>query len=1183
MIESDLKLENNEDAIINSNDIAYEGNVVENTNGSIIGTNNINFDLHETFVNNSTRINAEKIEVLKKNLLETKQLDVFDGIYSQGTLTIKDGCKTYDNSALLYVSALDVDGGDRFDNSGFVTVLQRLDLKNFKNVMNQTNAIIQAVDINIYTQEFTNNGFYTAITSIINAPIKLDHKNGRFAIAESATFDFGDSKIDALFASEGKVVLKGGSLELNQNVQVKELEITTTKKLTLTDKALIKAETILLNGKEIENNGQIGDKELIATTISLNAQNIHNNGLIHGKIIDLKADELKHLKGTISAKADLNFEVLHATSKSSMMAEKIYINKKIIEGATFDNYSTLNARSALYLGHLSSFVNVQNAEVVAPLCTLYEGANFGKFTNNGKLDGQDLNLSLNTFEHSGFAENYKTIKLTNAQTVTINKNLIAKEYIDCQGVTAKIAEDLNAPIVTLNFATKLDILDTSTINAGQKIELISPIIEQVGSLESSTIIIKANEFNNSNFIEAQNLLEITAKNTLHNHLKGYLKSKDVIEIKTTLLNNKHVIQARGKLSIDENNNVINSGKLISQGEVNGHNISPIDKVSPKIYLTIHTQKLDNTGRIFAGSLDIDTCKNGQIDNQVEHDFSNTIGQISALHDLTLKGALFYNATLLDAPTQIITYQKILNDEKGIFTASDSTIKAEYLDNKNIIDVQNILSLTVQNEFHNHEKSYLKSNGDIKIKAKLIDNRNVIQAGDALTIDENNELINTGTLLSQWNIKDDKPFPNKYIAPQVFLTIDTHKLENRGHIYGGSLNIDTRKGIDELNPQYDDFSNALGEIKALQHLVLSGAKFHNKTMFYAETIKLNFQSMTNDVDGWLEARDSIVIKAKNVDNKNVIQAGGKLSIKENDQCTNTGWLLSQWVVKEQVISEIKDVLPAIYLKIVTQNLDNKGHIFGGSLDITTSKNGYNENQKQADCLNELGKIKALYDLTLKGSTFNNKTVLAAETMNFTFQKITNEGAGWLDASKSIEIKAKNVDNKNVIQAGGTLSIEENDQLTNTGWLISQGSLDENSNILPVKDVLPKVYLTINTQQLDNRGHVFGSSLDITTSRNGYDKDQKVADCSNGLGQIKALQHLILKGAMFNNAALLDAETMTLTYQKILNEEKGVIAAKDITIDADLLDNKNRIEAQNLLDITAKKEAHNHENSYLKAEG
>jgi hypothetical protein len=301
VIESALKLENNEDALINSNDIVYEGNVVENTNGSIIGTNNINFDLHEAFVNKSTRINKEKIEALKKTLLETKQLDTFDGIYSQGTLTIKDGCKTYDNSALLYVSALDVDGGGRFDNSGFVTVLQRLDLKNFKNVTNQTNAIIQAVDINIYTQEFTNNGFYTAITSIINAPIKLDHKNGHFAIAESATFDFGDSKMDALFASEGKVVLKGGSLELNQNVQVKELEIITTKKLTLTDKALIKAETILLNGKEIENNG-----------------------FIHGKTIDLKADELTHLKGIVSAKEDLNFEVIHTISKSSMLAENIY-------------------------------------------------------------------------------------------------------------------------------------------------------------------------------------------------------------------------------------------------------------------------------------------------------------------------------------------------------------------------------------------------------------------------------------------------------------------------------------------------------------------------------------------------------------------------------------------------------------------------------------------------------------------------------------------------------------------------------------------------------------------------------------------------------------------------------------------------------------------------------------------
>jgi hypothetical protein len=151
------------------------------------------------------------------------------------------------------------------------------------------------------------------------------------------------------------------------------------------------------------------------------------------------------------------------------------------------------------------------------------------------------------------------------------------------------------------------------------------------------------------------------------------------------------------------------------------------------------------------------------------------------------------------------------------------------------------------------------------------------------------------------------------------------------------------------------------------------------------------------------------------------------------------------------------------------------------------------------------------------------------------------------------------------------------------LLSQGVLDANSNVLPLHIVLPEIYLTINSQKLENKGHIFGGSLDITTSRNGHDVNQKEADCSSGLGQIKALHDLKLKGFVFENKTFLDAETMTLTYQKIINEEKGAVAARYITIIADHLDNKNLIVAENLLDIKARDEAHNHEKACLKSEG
>jgi hypothetical protein len=225
-------------------------------------------------------------------------------------------------------------------------------------------------------------------------------------------------------------------------------------------------------------------------------------------------------------------------------------------------------------------------------------------------------------------------------------------------VTAKIAENLDAPKVILNFSTKLDLLADSSIDAAQSINLTSPDIIQKGRLEASDIFINSTSFNNYNFIEAKNLLDITAQNEAHNYPRSYLKSKGNIEIKAAILNNKNVISACGKLTIDENNHVINSGKLVSQGDVDRQNISPIASISPDIYLKIVTQKLVNTGRIFAGNIDIDTRKGLHDESLQEADFSNKLGQIEALNELKLAGTHFHNATLLEASKVTLQYQKI---------------------------------------------------------------------------------------------------------------------------------------------------------------------------------------------------------------------------------------------------------------------------------------------------------------------------------------------------------------------------------------------------------------------------------------------------------------------------------------------------------------------------------------------
>lgn len=791
IIESASKFENNEDASIIANDIMYEGNIVENNNGFIVGTKNISFDIHDSFANNSTRTNIEKMETLQKAILATQELDSFDGFYTQGTFLIKGTCKTYDNSGFLHAGslefgAIDSKKGDKFENKGLVSVVDHLDLRGINNVVNQYNAFIEARHIEIKTKEFTNNGFYKARKSLINAPQKLDHKNGRFVIIDCAVFDFGDSAIDALFVSEGKVVLKGKSLDLNQEVQVKELEIITTKNLILHDNAFIKADIVSLTGEKIDNNGQI-----------------------NGKIVNLNAHTLNHLKGRIEAVQDLDIQAVQTTSDALFQADNVYINKIKVADATFNNRSYLNATSVLYLGHLSFFVNAERSGVDALSCVLWDGGVIGQFVNNGVLKGHDLNLSLNSFEHNGFVEDYKKIKLTDAQNVFINKALKVTESIDFQGIKAQIKEDLTAPEVALNFSTRLDVFAESCIAEAQKIELTSPIIEQLGRLEAVNIIINANDFNNKNFIEAQNLLHIKSDTELHNHAKSYLKSKNNIEIKTALLNNKHVIEARGKLSIDDNDQVINMGKLVSQGIVDRQNISPIDNMVSDVQLMIVTQKLENKGHIFAGSLDIKTAKNGYQEGKI--DFLNENGHIQVEHDLIFKGAIFQNASLLDAKMMNLAFQKIINEKGGKFNAHDMTFDVMHLENKDKISAQDLLNITAKKEIYNREKSCLLSEGNIDIKTAFLENKHLIQARQKLSIDENDEVVNIGSLISQGTFLDNVINKIDIISPEIYLTIVTQKLDNKGHIFGGSLNITTCKNAKKENEIFIDCSSALGKI------------------------------------------------------------------------------------------------------------------------------------------------------------------------------------------------------------------------------------------------------------------------------------------------------------------------------------------------------------------------------------
>ncbi|MDP1975910.1 MAG: hypothetical protein Q8K37_08080, partial [Alphaproteobacteria bacterium] len=619
----------------------------------------------------------------------------------------------------------------------------------------------------------------------------------------------------------------------------------------------------------------------------------------------------------------------------------------------------------------------------------------------------------------------------------------------------------------------------------------------------------------------------------------------------------------------------------------------IDKILPEVYLTINTQQLDNRGHVFGGSLDITTSRNGYDKDQKVADCSIGLGQIKALHDLILKGEMFNNAALLDAETMTLTYQKILNEEKGVIAAKDITIETDHLDNHNRIEAQNLLDITARKSAFNRKKSCLKSGGNILIKAAVLNNKNIIQAKTELSIQENMLVINKGKLISQGEIDGAGIKQIAAISPEIYLTIVTQQLDNKGYITGGSLDITTNKNGQGANKHKVDCSNKVGQIKASYDLTLKGAIFHNAASFEAKKIILTHQKIVNQKRGRFIADDHMTIKASILNNKDVIQSGGQLSIEDNVLVTNSGKMISQGILVDGVISAIPTVLKDVYLKIVTQKLKNSGFIFAGNLDIDTKTSAYDANAEEADFSSKFGQIETLLDLKLAGHVFHNAALLEAQKLTLEYKKIKNthliRGKANLDITANVQldnlekgiltsdnaaiIKTAIFKNLNLVEAGHDLTIQECGLLDNKGEIIGQKNVDlklYNASILEKLYVLTDIQATevnnhggvikgfvlkIKGEQLDNlNGKIFGFGLlDINASLKVQNKENSI---------IRAEHNLAVKSDLIENKAAFQGHLINFDVKNLQNHDK-IVAKDSFTVkNANLLENHAPIQARSI---------------------
>nr|WP_233957219.1 hemagglutinin repeat-containing protein [Pectobacterium versatile] len=538
------------------------------------------------------------------------------------------------------------------------------------------------------------------------------------------------------------------------------------------------------------------------------------------------------------------------------------------------------------------------------------------------------------------------------------------------------------------------------------------------------------------------------------------------------------------------------------------------------------------------------------------------GRLLGLSALTLTA----KNTLTNAQTGTLLTQglAVLNaaeaSNEGEWQADSLTLDAQQLTNVGHIQGDTSLKATLANgELHNKGTLWSKLG---TIAARTLTNEGTLTGVDGLQLTLDDALTNQGTLSSyQLTAQADRLDNSGKINGLDRLELTANdRLTNRGTLYGAAVTLNasdltnhgTLTGVDSLNLHLNGTLNNTRDIGSNALTLKARDVVNQGTLTGVNGLTLDLGNHL-DNQGALNSQ-ALTIAARDVTNGGQLNGTRDLQLTLDGTLTNTGDLTSQrtGITAADVLNH-GQMLGSDDLQLNVRNtLDNRGLISGSTtLDIVANhmdQLGTLEARTltvDAGTLNNQGKMLGVDALTLAiaGTARNQGKWLSQGTSTLTADQVENHGQ-W--QAGDITLQANDLTNRGQIFGINTLSLTAANGLTNqqNGTLLSQGLAVLRAASVTNDGDAQADRLTFDAQQLTNRGRIQG--------------DHGIAialDRANPSSRLTNQGTLLSGGDSWLSASLLDNQGTVSGVGKltldsgVINNAGSVIADGALTLDGD----------------------------------
>ena len=763
---------------------------------------------------------------------------------------------------------------------------------------------------------------FTATTGKVNLKdgdfIGIDIERGNIVI--------GPNGIDGTNANYVEIIAK--ALELRGNIVANDLKVVTGSNSTTSP-----TDNIAIDAKEL--GGMYANRIRIISTdkgagvnsdafivskdskLEITADGKIKVNKVQGKGIDIKGKEYEQK------------DLAYSDEGISINADKIKLsgtgtqaNKQINLNGTVENNATIYTKEGIKTKDLTNTGIVQ-------------------VTNQIEVEGN----------------------LTNNGEILTNKNLTAKDSVSTKKIIAKdgisVGKLENSGMIVTD--KKLDIKGNLT-NSGE-IQTLDNITVKDNILNTGDILtngtLTSKDVKNEKVISVNKDINIAK---LEN--KGNLTTANNLNINGSLINSGN-IQAIENISVT--NNVLNKGAILTNGTFTSKDVKNEKELSANKDITV--SKLENSGNILTNSkINI----NGSLNNKGE---IQSLSNIAVSGNTTNTGSILINKNF--TTKDLINNNKLIVKEKvdtknlkntGTIASGDKFTINGNLENTNNIETTNLdvtgnkLTNSGSIKADNITTNVANITNDGKIlsfnnisfsNAQNIKNTDEIKALKEIKANNIN-LVNSGEIAS-----NEKVFLNnssitntKTIASSTIEMQNNKKFDNSGEIAGNNVTLTTTNDIDLVGKLHGAQSLTIsgknivnnGKTTGTGITTITANKFTNNKELSAQTLTV---TATEDIVNNRELSGGIVtLTGNNIQNNDLIAAAGDLTLTATNKVDNKSG---------------KTVFAGGKLSITGKEiLNNKdSELLGSNIELTADK-----------VRNEVGTIKAFYDITIKTDKFEN---------------------------------------------------------------------------------------------------------------------------------------------------------------------------------------------------------------------